>query len=79
MEAQKRQNIKEKFIKMKQLLKYLESCNKLLIQVSYNNDGSKGYILAFAIDDYKSIIFMAVHYQKKMIIIWDLILFGKCF
>ena len=35
----KRRTLKyqRKIYKMKQLLKYLESCNKLLIQVSYNN------------------------------------------
>ena len=66
MEAQNAKISKEKFIKMKQLLKYLESCNKLLIQVSYNNDGSKGYILAFAIDDYKSYYLYGCPLSKKV-------------
>lgn len=66
MEAQNAKISKEKFIKMKKLLKYLENCNKLLIQVSYNNDGSKGYILAFAIDDYKSYYLYGCPLSKKV-------------
>ena len=54
MKVQNAKFPKDKFVKMRNLLKNLEDNNNLLIQVSYNNDGSDGYILSFAIDGDKS-------------------------
>ena len=66
MKAQNAKILKDKFIEMKNLLKNLVNNNKLLVQISYNNDGSEGYILAFAIDDDKSYYLYGCPLSKKV-------------
>ena len=66
MKVQNAKFPKDKFVKMRNLLKNLEDNNNLLIQVSYNNDGSDGYILSFAIDGDKSYYLYGCPLSKKV-------------
>ncbi len=65
MKMQNAKISKDKYLKITKLLKYLEDHNKLLVQVSYNNDGSKGYVLAFALDGEKSYYLYGCPLSKK--------------